>query len=229
MTGQFLGLGTQYVVMLGVFAAGGVGSVLAGRGVRGRAIEIPVRRGLAVLCAAVMVPLQAWELRPAVFSLDSLPLQLCDFAWLAAVWALWTRNWRSIAVLYFWAFSLTIQAIATPSLSSKFPSLDFFAFYVRHFTTVWTALFITAGLGQGPRWRGYRFALACTAVWAGAIIVFNALAGTNFGYLRHKPPTASVLNLFGPWPFYILVEAGLIVGVWAIVTWPWERAARRRS
>ena len=47
----------------------------------------------------VTVPSQAFQLTPGDFDLgSSLPLQLCDLAWVAAVWALWTQatgcRWR---------------------------------------------------------------------------------------------------------------------------------------
>ena len=28
----------------------------------------------------------------------------------------------------------------------------------------------------------------------------------------------------GPWPVYLLVETVIVIVVWALMTWPWERA-----
>jgi uncharacterized membrane protein YwaF len=33
------------------------------------------------------------------------------------------------------------------------------------------------------------------------------------------------LDVLGPWPWYVLVEAVLVVVGWALITWPWNRTA----
>ena len=64
-----------------------------------------------------------------------------------------------------------------------------------------------------------------TAVWAATVMVFNALTGTNYGYLNRKPAVGTLLDLFGPWPGYVVVEIALVAAVWALMTWPWTRTA----
>lgn len=62
-----------------------------------------------------------------------------------------------------------------------------------------------------------------TLAWFAVTFTFNTIAGTNYGYLNGKPPTASILDALGPWPFYLLVEVTIVVAVWALMTWPWVR------
>jgi hypothetical integral membrane protein (TIGR02206 family) len=78
-----------------------------------------------------------------------------------------------------------------------------------------------------PTWRSYRMTIVVTLAWAVFTLVFNFLAGTNYGYLNRKPPVASVLDFLGPWPVYLLVEITLVAIIWALMTWPWERKRRR--
>jgi hypothetical integral membrane protein (TIGR02206 family) len=61
------------------------------------------------------------------------------------------------------------------------------------------------------------------------MMVFNAIVGTNYGFVNNKPPSASILNVLGPWPVYVLAEGLILAVVWALITWPWVAAARRRA
>ena len=64
-----------------------------------------------------------------------------------------------------------------------------------------------------------------TAVWAAAVMVVNALIGTNYGYLNRKPSVHTALDLLGPWPVYVVAEIAIVAGVWALMTWPWQRSS----
>jgi uncharacterized membrane protein YwaF len=39
--------------------------------------------------------------------------------------------------------------------------------------------------------------------------------------------TGSVLDLLGPWPWYVLAEVVIILAGWALITWPWTRGHGR--
>jgi hypothetical integral membrane protein (TIGR02206 family) len=195
---------------------------------RGRSGGRRTGRVLAVLLCCVAVPGQAYQLTPGDFELaSSLPLQLCDLAWVAAVWALWTRRRVAVALTYYWGLTLTVQGIATPSLEQGFPDPRFFTFWGMHLLVVWSALYLTLGLGLGPRWRDYRGTVTVTAVWAVVVYVLDVVLGVNYGYLVHKPRSASLLDPLGPWPVYLVVGAAVLLGGWALITWPWARVSRR--
>jgi len=182
------------------------------------------RRGFAVLMLCVCIPLQTLQLLPSDFTLGtSLPLQYCDLTWMVAVVALWTRTWWAVSLTFYWGLTLTVQAIVTPSLGQEFPDPRFFMYWGMHFLSVWAAGWLAAS-GSGPTWRGYRLAVVVTAVWAGVVMVFNGATGTNYGYLNRKPAGASLLDLMPDWPFYVLIEIVLVTGIWALLTWPFDRA-----
>jgi uncharacterized membrane protein YwaF len=31
------------------------------------------------------------------------------------------------------------------------------------------------------------------------------------------------LDVMGPWPWYVVIAAGLVFTVWTLMTWPWVR------
>ena len=63
-------------------------------------------------------------------------------------------------------------------------------------------------------------------MWAVTIYAFNVVVGTNYGYLNAKPNAASILDVLGPWPGYVLAEIAIIIAVWALATWPWTSPRR---
>jgi hypothetical integral membrane protein (TIGR02206 family) len=226
---RFESFSGQHFLILGLFAAGAVAIIWLGRRQRGQPSEEATRRVLAIGVLLAAVPVQVYQLLPSDWDLGtSLPLALCDFAWMAAAYALWTRSWWASALTYYWGLTLTIQGILTPSLGQTVPDPRFFGFWSLHLLVVWSALYLPWGLGVRPTWRGYRVTVAATAAWALAVYAFNEVADTNYGYLNGKPSSASILDLLGPWPWYVFAEIAIVIVIWALMTWPWYWERRRR-
>ena len=236
VAGDFVAFGPSHWAALGMFAIGCVALVVLGRaqrpGAGGGCTERARGFGQAFALAIVfvMVGTKLNEFLPGEWRIGgSLPLQLCDLAWLTAVGALWTLGRRWFALTYYWGLTLTLQGLLTPALSGPdYPGVDYLAFFAMHLVIVWAAVYLTWGIGMRPEWGDYRFAIVATLVWAVATFAFNLIAGTNYGYLNDKPGSASVLDLLGPWPWYVLVEAVVILVGWALLTWPWTRIGRPR-
>jgi hypothetical integral membrane protein (TIGR02206 family) len=228
---EFLAYGPSHLVVLGLFVIGAAALVWIGR----RQTESQARllgRVLAGLLVAVFLVALVYKLiRPNMET--SIPIQLCDIAELAAAYALWSQRQWAFALTYYWGLVLSSQALITPDVGTPeegapdFPHHLFDTFFALHVLVVWAAIYLTWGRRMRPTWRDYRFAVIATLVWAVLTFTFNMIAGTNYGYLNGKPPTASLLDVLGPWPLYLLAEVAIVAIVWALMTWPWERARRR--
>lgn len=227
---RFQAFTNEHFLLLGIFAAGCFAVAAWGRSHRGTGRELPARRTFAVGVAAVGLAMQAYQLTPDEFDLDtSLPLALCDLATVTAVIALWSRSGRAAAFTYYAGLTLTVQGVLTPSLGEAFPHPRYFGFWAMHFFVIWAAVYLTWGLGMRPTWRLYGFTVAVTATWAAVVYAFNVVAGTNYGYLNEKPASASLLDLMGPWPWYVFVEIAVVALTWALLlTLPWY-AVRGRT
>lgn len=223
MDSRFDAFGTSHVLMLALFVLLVPVVVLVGRRVRGTDVEERSRRVLAVAIVATAVPLQVLQLLPGDWDFDtSLPLQLCDLAWMVAAYALWTRRPWAAALTYYWGLTLTSQAMLTPALVQDFPHPRFIGFWVMHLLVVWAAIYLTAGLGIRPAWRHYATTVGVTAVWAITMMAFNTAFDSNYGYLNAKPGTGSALDLLGPWPWYVVTEVAIVAVAWALITLPWR-------
>jgi hypothetical protein len=69
------------------------------------------------------------------------------------------------------------------------------------------------GCGIYPRpWAALR-AFGITLVWAAIAGIGDLVTGGNYMYLRAKPVHNSLLNLMGPWPWYIATTAALALAI----------------
>ncbi|MBF5046647.1 TIGR02206 family membrane protein [Aggregicoccus sp. 17bor-14] len=137
--------------------------------------------------------------------LDVLPLQLCDVALLLACIALLTRRQLAYELTYFWGLAGSLLAMVTPELAAAFPHPRFLAFFALHAGVVVTAVVLTWGVGMRPGRRAVLRVLGWTNLYALFIGAVNQLLGTNYLYLCRKPSTPTLLDAFGPWPWYLLV------------------------
>ena len=220
---QFTAYGPSHWTAIAVFVVGAVLVVWLGR----RQTEHQSRvfgRILGALTAAIYVAMLVYTLIPPSIE-RSVPLRLTDLATVVGAYALWSQQHWAFVLTYYWGLVLSTQALVSPVLKSPdFPHYEFLAFWSIHLLVVWAAIYLTWGRGMRPRWRDYRFTVAVTVAWAAGTITFNGMAGTNYGFLNAKPATASLLDLMGPWPVYVLVASALVLVVWALMTWPWHRA-----
>ncbi|MFL6021813.1 MAG: TIGR02206 family membrane protein [Marmoricola sp.] len=217
---RFHAFSPEHFVLIGLFLAVFVALVAVGRA---RGDDPRFRRAFAITIPVFTVPMQVLQLLPGDFDLGtSLPLQHCDLAWAIAAYALWTRRPWAVALTFYWGLTLTTQGIITPALGQAFPDPRYLMFFGMHFLTVWAAGYLAA-TGSTPTWSLYRFAVVATAAWAAVVMTFNAITGTNYGYLNAKPDSASALDLLPAWPTYVIIEIVLVCAVWALMTWPFAR------
>src|SRR5437870_11438719 len=185
---------------------------------------------LKVLAAVLVVDEVSWWFfllgggQPGSQVALSLPLQLCDVAIFIAAAALWTRRQLVVEVTYFWGLAGTIQALLTPDLPQHFPSYPYFQYYIAHGGVIAAALILVIGLRLQPRRLAMVQVAFITVAYAAVVGAVDAIAGANYMYLRAKPPSPTLLDVLGPWPWYILV-AGLIgFALFAILDAPFRLA-----
>lgn len=143
---------------------------------------------------------------------NGLPLNLCDWACVALIAALLTRNQFAYELGYFWGLGGTLQGMITPDVAYDFPDPQFVFFFVLHGGIIAALVYLTLGTGLRPRPSSLARVAAATLFYALVAGLADWWLGTNYGFLRAKPPGTTVLSFMSPWPWYIpeLVAAGIL-------------------
>jgi hypothetical integral membrane protein (TIGR02206 family) len=182
-------------------------------------------RGLAVVIAATYLVEHAWFVARGTWSLDfNLPLHLTDVVTVVSLLALWTAWPLFVELTWFWALTASLQAVLTPELGADFPELIYWTFFITHSGAVVAAVLLVVGRGIAPRRGAVGRAFGATLVVAAAAGTANLLTGGNYMWLRGKPDTASLLDVMGPWPWYIVSAAALALALFTLLDAPFRRA-----
>ncbi|RUS43090.1 TIGR02206 family membrane protein [Cohnella sp. AR92] len=162
------------------------------------------------------------------WGIGALPFQLCSIMLWFSVALLLTGNRRIYEITFFLGILGAMQALLTPDLIQSFPEFRYFHFFIAHIAIVAASVYMTAverfrpTLGSAFRAAGWLNLLAVPAA------ITNWLAGTNFMFLARKPAGGSLLDLLGPWPWYLLqlefVAVALCLALYGIV-WAIDRIA----
>ncbi len=150
----------------------------------------------------------------------NLPLQLCDVTlWMTALACL-TLAPRLVEFAYFAGFAGAAMALLTPDLWEPWPKYPAIYFFVAHGgIVVGIAVLVMGGvapLRSGAVWRAFGMLIGY-AVLVGA---FNAIARANYMYLCRKPSNASLLDMMGPWPVYLVWGAAAGLGLFWLLWLP---------
>jgi hypothetical integral membrane protein (TIGR02206 family) len=159
---------------------------------------------------------------------NALPLHLCDLALVTGLVALLTRHAITVELTYYFALAGTSHGLLTPALDMDWPHPRFITFFAHHAGVVLAALYLVLGMRLLPRPHSVRVALLGIISYALIVGGINAVLGTNYGFLCAKPPTASILDHLGPWPWYVLVLLGIAVSIFILLYQP-VRWLRSRS
>jgi hypothetical integral membrane protein (TIGR02206 family) len=146
--------------------------------------------------------------------LPNLPLQLCDLTlWATVAICLFPRR-TLLELSYFAGLAGAGMALLTPDLLWPWPSYPAIYFFLAHGGLVIANLVLVYGgivpLAPGAPWRAFAMLVAYSA----AMGVFDALSGANYMYLCRKPHDATLLNVLGPWPIYVVPCLALALGLY---------------
>ncbi len=154
---------------------------------------------------------------------NCLPAHYCDVAAFIGGLALLTHKQELCELLYLWGLSGTLQGLITPALTVDFPNPRFITFFALHSGVVIAACYVVIGLRIKPRAGAVKRAMFWLAIYAAGAGSIDAVIGSNYGFLREKPVTGSLLDVMGPWPWYIGSLGLLALVLFTLLTLPFRK------
>lgn len=177
-----------------------------------------LRFALAIFMIGCEVLLQLWYVYGGVWSVrTSLPLELCSLSLLLSAVLLLTRSRLLHSALLFAGIAGALMAIVTPNLGYTVPHFRFIQFFTAHACIILALLYMTWVEQLRPSWRSVVGSMVFVNVAALIVYGMDVLLEANYMFLRHKPETASVLDLLGPYPLYILGEEVLAAVLFSLM------------
>ena len=147
----------------------------------------------------------------------ALPVQLCDWAMVAIIVSLLTGRERWLEVSYFWGIGGTLQAILTPDLKYAFPDVHFWTFFIAHSGIVVAIAFMMIVKKFRPHWFSVVRVFAWSELYFVVAFTVDLLTGENYGYLLHKPESASLLDILSSERVVYLLQMHLLALVFYVV------------
>jgi hypothetical integral membrane protein (TIGR02206 family) len=148
----------------------------------------------------------------------AIPLELCSISLTLSVLLLLTRKKIIYEILLFTALLGASQAIFTPLLNFNFPHFRFFHFFYTHLMMIWVVFYFTWVQGYRPTIWSVVKLFVFLNVLLPIIMLINKAVDGNYMFLSHKPNSASLLNLLGPYPWYILSMEFLLITL-SLIVW----------
>jgi hypothetical integral membrane protein (TIGR02206 family) len=169
--------------------------------------RLALRYGMAAILLINETAWHLWNYFTGQWTIQTmLPLHLCSVLVFASAYMLITKNYAVYEFSYFLGIAGAIQALLTPDAGIYgFPHFRFFQVIISHGIIVTAAIYMTFVEGFRPYWKSMLRVFAWMNLYMVAVFILNRVLGSNYLFIAHKPETASLIDLLGPWPWYILV------------------------
>lgn len=192
-------------------------------------VKTIIRYSILLGLLAPQILLYYWYAIVGLWSVKyTLPLELCSISQMLAIIMLFTRSKLLYQIVFFAGIGGAMQAMLTPDLDYPYPHFRFFHFFIVHIAIILAPLYMTWIESFRPTWKS----VWITMVFLNILLV--VVGGTdywldaNYMFLREKPEGASLLDLLGPYPYYLVVEEGIAIVLFTLMYLPFIPWRRRQ-
>ncbi|RMF06729.1 MAG: TIGR02206 family membrane protein [Candidatus Neomarinimicrobiota bacterium] len=203
--------------------------IIWGRKTRDRRVDLWLRGIIAGLLVFFFFAMRISRMIDGSWSIQKdLPLHLCGFSSALIPVMLFNRNFTLYETLYFWGLGGATQSLLTPNLKDPFPSFYYWEFFITHSFIIIGVLYATFVFHYRPTLRGLWRTYGLTFLLLFPIGLVNWILGSNYFFIAHKPETASLLDIMGPWPLYLIPLSLVALVIFFLCYLPFPIAERVR-
>lgn len=167
---------------------------------------------LAIIPAVAVILRMIFTYIDGTFSIQKeLPLQLCRSLALIFPFVIYYQSRKWFGLLYFFTIVGTLQALLTPDLPMSAPHHSYWTYWLLHCVLISLPIYCIVNFDWKVSKRDFYNAIVAGNLYLLFTGLVNYLIGSNYFYTTHKPPGPTLLDLLGPWPWYILAVEGLAV------------------
>jgi hypothetical integral membrane protein (TIGR02206 family) len=201
----FILFGTAHLVALGIVLLANLLIIYFRKSFTPRQ-KTAFRYTLAIILVLNETAWHLWNYFTGQWTIQTmLPLHLCSVLVWVSAYMLVTKNYYIYEFAYFLGIAGALQALLTPDAGIYgFPHFRFFQTMLSHGTIITAAIYMTFVEKYRPTWKSVQRVFLWGNAYMAVIFVLNSLIGSNYLFIAHKPPTASLLDMLPPWPWYIL-------------------------
>ncbi len=196
--------------------------------------EAAKRRVRLTLAGVILVVESSWYVWAAVggnwTAQEGLPLHICSVGIWCSMYMLAARSYRVYEILFFFGIAGATQAVLTPSAGDYgLPHFWAVQTLTSHGLLIVALVFMTTIEGFRPSWKSVVKTMVFLNVYALFVTVINLLIGSNYMYTLGKPATSSLLDLMGPWPWYLVTCEFVAALLFSLLYLPFAISGRRKA
>lgn len=166
-----------------------------------------LRWSLAAVLIISQLTLEIWYQAFGLWDIkNTLPLELCSLTLMLSILMLITKSRLLYTFVFYAGICGALAALLTPNLAYAFPHFRFIQFFIAHGAIILSALYMSWIEYEKLSFISVPIGFIMLNVAAGFVWLINQMTGANYMFLSHKPDTPSILDLLGPYPFYIVME-----------------------
>ena len=184
--------------------------------------------GIFVSLSVIVYHVYAISLGNYNFATD-LPLYLCSLLALIIPIFTYYRKYWMFEILVFWIIAGTLQGVITPDIPEGFPNPDYFRYWIVHLGLLMIIFYVIFVFKMKPKLKSVFRSFFALQIYVILMIGLNHLLKANYFYLNEKPKSASLLDYFGDWPYYIIIAQLIIIPLFLLIYLPFYLSSRKNS
>ncbi|MBT8234311.1 MAG: TIGR02206 family membrane protein [Saprospiraceae bacterium] len=156
-----------------------------------------------------------------------LPIHICRILAVTCPIVILKNNRYWMGIFYFWILAGTLNANITPDVENAFPHWSYFSYWMVHSFLIIIPIYYIIVFKMSITFKDLKNAFWMANLFLVVTYFINVLLDSNYMYSRGKPDSASILDLMGPWPIYLITGQLLALVLFSILYLPFIK--RKKS